>query len=440
MSVYLVAVASAGCSIVFSESPAQGGEDPAAVDAGAPDATVLCTPRECPTLVISHYIGSSAADDFPTPKDWLQARRGDLTTRVVLATEAPTAGFNAGETVIGMNSDCSGTYVGGGNSQSPRLAMDAVSGICEAGETLEGVDSQASTSVVGYLSEGTIERGYLRAGTYSDSETLNFVRDESVTDAEHYMWLTVPDSDRHHGVHGAGAVLDGKNLVSGQFRIVKIDLAYTRLDSIEITNFYDAKRGVEVGADQVFLQHLLIHNKDTGGSAIDVSDVGGSRSPTVWVANTIVHSVGFWGIIVSGSKSVLNVANTTVYQCMRREDNPTNHGCIGAVDYGTLEVSNSVAINNLTAMTADFHVRDNGVILDASTNNAASDTTAPGNDAVPDLSANTTFEAPTASPPDLRLKAGSMLSGNGVSMNWPFDISARMDGQPRTTTWNIGAY
>lgn len=390
-----------------------------------------------------HEIGlNSAGSDFVTPHAWVEARHGNLLSRIVLSVEAGEFGFEPGELVTGMTSTTTGTYVHHGNADNGILSLDTPSDLFQVGETLRGSTTGTEVVLRGYLAEGVIERGEMRAGSYFNQQSLVFHDEEGVTNKDHYMWLTAKPGEEHFGNADQGAVIDGSTLTGGQNNTIRVDLPFTRLEWFQVANTPGAKTSLQVQANGVFAQHMIFRNGSANG--VIVSDLGGARSPEVWIANSLFYDFGRWALTASGANSTVHLANTTTYACAKIENDPTNDGCVGAKEGGELEVFNSAVSAALDGndVGGDFYVQDGvGIFLGSSSNNASSDTSAPGAQAV-ELLLDSEFEFADRVSPKLRPSTESRLIGNGTPIlsPWPFDISNDISGNPRTGSWNIGAY
>lgn len=112
-SEYLLAILMcSGCSLLFNEAPSDPISD-CGIEPG-PDASPYCSLSSCPSQTIVHSIGSNPLDDFASPQDWIDARHGDLVTRVVIGTDTSPNGYAPGESVEvlvdGEEPECSGIF------------------------------------------------------------------------------------------------------------------------------------------------------------------------------------------------------------------------------------------------------------------------------------------------------------------------------------------
>ncbi|MHC4275588.1 MAG: right-handed parallel beta-helix repeat-containing protein, partial [Planctomycetota bacterium] len=149
---------------------------------------------------------------------------------------------------------------------------------------------------------------------YNDGAfTSRLAVNDSTTDATHYMMLTVAEGQRHNGIAGAGARLDGGGGFSA--RPINVKDPYTRIEWLEITNWLDDHSGVyfdespaEDNADNSSVSHLLLHNFFTGTSDSALH----FRADNVTARNTIIYDGEGEGIRVRvGTGHVID--NCTIY-------------------------------------------------------------------------------------------------------------------------------
>jgi hypothetical protein len=104
---------------------------------------------------------------------------------------------------------------------------------------------------------------------------------DSTTDADHYMKLTVAEGQRHDGTAGTGARIDAQGGV-GDY-IVQLRDDYSVLEWLEITDFQDDKGAVMTWDGQdVALNHLLIHDFDSLAAAIEMYHGGTIRNSIIY--------------------------------------------------------------------------------------------------------------------------------------------------------------
>ena len=132
---------------------------------------------------------------------------------------------------------------------------------------------------------------------YNDSpfdETLNI--DGSITDANHYMWLTVAAGERHNGSASTGAVIDNQG-VMGSTDVIGASDDYTKIEWIRFTGFNGINFGkaISIGAANITISKVIIHD------FLDaINNVDGIRSTngTGTVDNSIIYNGDRSGILI----------------------------------------------------------------------------------------------------------------------------------------------
>jgi len=202
---------------------------------------------------------------------------------------------------------------------------------------------------------------YRDASAFAAGTSIN----GSTTDSCHFMWLTAAPGQRHTGVAGTGAILDGNNTDQG----IRVADDYTIVEWLELTRNRGSAgaAGVVVNlANNVLLQNLLIY--DFADAVNLVSGIRAQNEAGYTVRNSIIYNGGRAGIRNNDVTAVGLVENCTAYN-MR--DPNTGVGFLQTA--GSLTVTNSIAAFN----DADF----SGVITQAY--NLSSDGTASGTAALP---------------------------------------------------------
>jgi cytoskeletal protein CcmA (bactofilin family) len=141
--------------------------------------------------------------------------------------------------------------------------------------------------------------------------------DGSKTDAEHFMWLTVAEGQRHLGIAGTGVVLDGEN--TSKIGIRPRD-DYTRIEWLEIKRFrrWHGAAGIEVrDAEHVFIGQLLIH--DFFSEDYSVVGIKGSDDSSFTAFNCIIYDGDKAGIRLNDDDAEALVDSCTVFGMDGRE-------------------------------------------------------------------------------------------------------------------------
>jgi predicted outer membrane repeat protein len=242
----------------------------------------------------------------------------------------------------------------------------------------------------------------------------------SISDPEHFMWLTVADSAQHRGIAGAGVVLDGRNRT--RYGILVED-DYTRVDGLELKRFDRCPIPAAVAvrhAREVVLERLLIHGLDARRRAS--YGIMGKMGARFTVRNCIIYGGGSAGVITLHRKSAANVENCTVFGMNGRGIDE---------DRGTIAVVNTLSMNN---GRQDFFVRKG-----RQSHNLSSDGTASGEGSLTFLSAMDQFISTATGAEDFHLQETSAAVDAGA--NLPAPMQADIDGYDRSgeTAWDIGA-
>jgi hypothetical protein len=250
---------------------------------------------------------------------------------------------------------------------------------------------------------------------------------DSTTDADHYMMLTVAEGQRHNGIAGSGARLDaGTGLGS---RLIQVRDQYTRIEWLEITNWLDSNDGLyfdetpaDDNSDNSSAANLLVHNFVVPGSSGAIEP----RAANIAIWNTMIYSGTGDGINVRAGGSA-TIENSTVYGI-------TGNG-IYQNSGTTVTIINTISVGN---SLEDFFLE--GTVDEFDHNmydNVAGGFTLGAND-----------KAPPADPEDLFISASGSINlhleasghnaidtGKDLVSGFNDDI----DGATRTGTWDMGA-
>jgi outer membrane protein assembly factor BamB len=274
------------------------------------------------------------------------------------------------------------------------------------------------------VNENRIEVGVL----YDDGVfTAGATVDGSATDSEHFMKLTVARSERHEGIAGTGALVNGLDAPTGQISLAD---DYTVLEWLEVTGARGgaSTAGVVVGdAANVLLSHLLVHDNRSG---VLLSGTGGN---SYTVRNSIVYNNDVDGIRGDEATDSVTVQSCTVYG---------NGGeGIGDSAGSAFQVINTISMNNAVA---DF-----ALSLAAASNNISSDATAPGPGSLVNRIATDNgsagggmkviFRSLAAGSEDLHLLPGPDNDAIDAAVDLSASFQNDIDGGTRQNPWDAGA-
>ena len=264
---------------------------------------------------------------------------------------------------------------------------------------------------------------------YNDSpfdETLNI--DGSITDANHYMWLTVAAGERHNGSASTGAVIDNQG-VMGSTDVIGASDDYTKIEWIRFTGFNGINFGkaISIGAANITISKVIIHD------FLDaINNVDGIRSTngTGTVDNSIIYNGDRSGILI-GLSTTINVYNSTVY----------NMGGAAINNQGTGTVQNTVAMLTSSANFSSSLIQSYNISSDNSAAGTGSltNTTATTN-CSPGVGNWVIFTSISTGSEDFHLQNcadnDALNSGSAVpGINEDIDEQIR----PAGSSWEIGA-
>ncbi|QQR88576.1 MAG: hypothetical protein IPJ88_09930 [Myxococcales bacterium] len=301
------------------------------------------------------------------------------------------------------------------------------------------------------VSETRIEVGVM----YNDAPFTENVRiDGSTTSASYYMELTSAEVAKHNGFAGSGSILSPAT----PGHAIQAKDPYLRISWLEITGWstnsagsYDAIN-IGPGGDQILLHHLIVH--DDGHGAQSNSDANGiglenTNSITVTVQNSLVYNIARAGILHDSCLGCsLEVQNTTLYQCVQADDQPTVYGCIGEAwssgSVSTIYVKNVAALDVGSGAKAFFY---NSYSYDStfeaslgnSNHNISSDNSAPGMTTFHGVSSASTFVDLTPGSEDLHLKSGATAIDNGMDLTPLLIDDIEGESRPSGSAYDIGA-
>ena len=194
----------------------------------------------------------------------------------------------------------------------------------------------------------------------------------SITDASHFLKLTVARPHRHRGIAGTGPRVDGLSLVAGEI-LIKND--YTVFEWLEVMG---VRGGPTIGAvrvrgaaTNVLLSHLLIHDNATGVR------MSGSGFNSFTLRNSFIFNNDFDGVEGDDVNDTITVENCTIY----------GNGVEGIEgQFSTLIVVNTISMNNpggdfdLSVATQSFNISSDASASGAGSlpNRTATDNPSPG--------------------------------------------------------------
>jgi hypothetical protein len=315
-------------------------------------------------------------------------------------------------------------------------------------DTLVTVEPPATFSVVG--GPYRIERAYNTLQDWEDDRDGNLIAEDrlevgvayndgpfssrliidgSLTDAEHYMMLTVAEGHRHRGVTGTGVVIDAGGGVSGELIAVKDP--YTRIEWFELTNFKNGNKGIDFDnfpefhhADNSTVSNLLIHDFDCG----NVNSPLYVRSNNITIRNTVITDGTRAGIrIIYGSATIENCTIFRMFGDGVRQLTGTDVAIRNTISLGNdsqdfdLEGGVSYFGYNMYSTTQDF---DPSALQ--------------GHNQPPPSEWSDLFVSTVLGSEDLHLEEfGHQALGTALNLSSLFLID--IDGEIRNGAWDIGA-
>jgi hypothetical protein len=280
--------------------------------------------------------------------------------------------------------------------------------------------------------------------TYAENITFS----GSTTDADNYMYLTVPIAERHNGTAGTGVKLDPSS--SGHAFYVRDQ--YTVIEGFEITGLAGTSdEGVRLGAsnneaDYTSLRYLLIHDLNTSqqdGVYTGIWDVFG-----VSIENTIMYDIARAGIHMqmyqdSGLDQDINLRNVTIYNANTQNDGGGGIHIFASdsSSIGIVNATNTIVMG--TNYTSDFSVAEaSGTQTFNLYNCMSEDGTADDYNGSGNLVSKVIadqFTSVTAGSEDLRLKTGSDAIDAGLDVSAYLNDDIEGDARPQVSGWDIGA-
>jgi hypothetical protein len=259
----------------------------------------------------------------------------------------------------------------------------------------------------------------------------------STTSSANRILLTADGPNRHTGIAGTGARLDGTGATGSG--IVVIDSNVT-VEWLEVKNFTaSAQQGLLVrdGATNVLLQNLLVYDNNNGVGG------GGSALESWTLRNSIVYSNNNDGVAGDDLNDAITVENCTIF-------GNTGNGIDGNNTTTTLVVRNVVAMNGSTTQLAagpsySYTVTSDGSPSSGCTANCATGVLATTNTVTcSDVDGCVTFQNITSGTENLHLVSTTypIASNKAVDKGSTLaGFSRDVDGQfrPGGAAWDIGA-
>ena len=256
----------------------------------------------------------------------------------------------------------------------------------------------------------------------------------STTDATHTITLTADGDNRHYGIPGAGVLVDCSTCLDADDEIQVADDNVT-VEWLEVSNHRGTSTdgGLNVRpAFNVVLQYLLVHDNWNG------IRFSGSPGKSATVRNTISYNNIDIGIEGDALGDVLVVENCTVFGNGQR-------GVDGQVSAATTTVRNTISMNNTGPDFLDLGVLENSISEDGTAtcgtclaNRDFTDLVAPG--APPQGNGWVMFLNLTALSEDFHLRDNVALNdaqnnAQDLSSSFTRDIDAGV----RIVAWDVGA-
>ena len=264
------------------------------------------------------------------------------------------------------------------------------------------------------------------------SPTAQTLFQDSTTDSNHYMHLTVAVGQRHDGTAGTGVIVDGTSVSTLDLFLIRDP--YMRMEWIEIRNF-DGDTAIgqpievfEGEAEGAFFSHLLIHDyTDQTRGAINIYDDATVRNSIFYNGTNGIRTFGI-------DNPQVTLENLTIY-------NMSDDG-VRAMAAGTIYIKNIISVGS---GGDDFDLNDAGVVIDPSSGyNLYTDVRLgvhPGtNNQSPPASLEDLFVSIVVSSEDLHIEGtGNAAIDNGTSLSGSFTDDIDEDSRPQGSEWDIGA-
>ena len=257
----------------------------------------------------------------------------------------------------------------------------------------------------------------------------------STTDNNYYMRLTVASGQRHDGTAGSGVIVDGGSIPALGGNLFHVRDPYFRMEWLEIRNYPgDAAVGNPINvnegeAEGAYFSYLLIHDytDNAGRGAINIYDDATVRNSIFYNGPTGIRTFG-------GDNPQVTLENLTIY-------NMSDDG-VRASAAGTIYINNIISVGS---GNEDFDLNDAGVVIDPSSGyNLYTDVRLgvhPGtNNQSPPASLEDLFVSIVVSSEDLHIESsGNDAIDNGTNLSGSFTDDIDEDSRPQGAAWDIGA-
>jgi hypothetical protein len=264
--------------------------------------------------------------------------------------------------------------------------------------------------------------------------------DGSTTNSSYYMYITSPVGERHTGKAGTGFHIKKTSAIANASGIVKIMDIYTRVEWLEISDFYANFSGITAGvyvdpSMTPTIRNNIIHDGVGGGQTPVSSGIVFGRN--AYIYDNIIYNVRARGIYQNdlyGTASVIE--NNTVYNYNMAGG--TYRGITNLGTNATGKSQNNIVVAGAGGGDCYFYDGDqtNG-------HNASSDDTASSTGDI--ITASTDdFVSVAAGSEDLRLVSTAVEIGLGTDLaTTPSGVEVDINGYNRDTngvTWDMGAH
>lgn len=262
------------------------------------------------------------------------------------------------------------------------------------------------------------------AECYSMQDTADFSISAWTTDAARYIRIYTPASERHDGKFDTSKYYLDVDFGAGGGTALYMWESYVKIDGIQIrvkasTNANCMAISNLTSPNRFEISNCIITSHASSTVAVSGLNCNATNLDTVYIWNCVVYDMtyGSGGMGIGlGNGSNLYVYNCSVYNCYRNIRRFS----------GTVTVKNTVSFGSsydfVGTMTIDYCASDDG----------------DGTNAVTPSDWSTVFEDYTAG--DFHLKSTDTdLIGAGTDDPGSGLYSDDIDGEARTSTWDIGA-
>ncbi len=259
---------------------------------------------------------------------------------------------------------------------------------------------------------------------YNDGTFLPAARiiiDGSTTDATRYMMLTVAQGQRHTGVAGTGAVVDGTSCAEDLFAVRD---PYTVIEWLRVTNVNSGDDALEVDngvpGDNSSLRNMLFHGFDAAQGAVR------AERPS-----TFRNCIFFDGARAIRAQDSANctIENCTIYDM-------SGQG-VQSVSGTSVTIRNTIAVGNGTDFALSGTINYFGYNMYQSVSGFTPGSYQ-GNNQTPPGSLEALFISIVAGSQNLHLEtSGHNAIGTGLDLSGTFTND--IDNETRTVPWDMGA-